>query len=243
MLIGNTSISTQLDWCRDEGADQAIFTHCGSEIVKADPRSIAARVRWLGRERGVAARVAYDGLRLARWQTLALTQIKAALAYRAQRARRARLSFCLPSTKGGSRVNRRNAVLFPHGADIGVRGLGTTREEAFAEAASALASAVVEPQTVSPRDLVEIDCAAPDDRLLFCDWLNAVIYEMAVRRMVFCRFAVSLQGQHLHGKAWGEAIDPGRHTPSTEAKGATMSGLKVEQLPDGTWVAECIVDV
>ncbi len=140
-------------------------------------------------------------------------------------------------------MNERGAVLFPHGADIGVRGLGPTREEAFAEAASALTSAVVEPDTVSPRELVEIDCAAPDDRLLFCDWLNALIYEMAVRRMLFCRFEVSLQGQRLHGKAWGETVDPNRHAASAEPKGATMSGLKVEQRQDGTWVAECIVDV
>jgi tRNA nucleotidyltransferase (CCA-adding enzyme) len=140
-------------------------------------------------------------------------------------------------------MNQQAAVLFPHGADIGVRGIGPTREDAFAEAAAALASAVVPPDMISPRERVDIDCAAPDDRLLFCDWLNAVIYEMAVRRMVFCQFKVSLDGQRLHGSAWGETIDPSRHSPSAEPKGATMSGLTVEQRADGSWVAECIVDV
>ena len=135
------------------------------------------------------------------------------------------------------------AGLFPHGADIGVRGLGRSRAEAFAAAASALAAAVAEPDTVAPAERIEIDCAAPDDRLLFCDWLNAVIYEMAVRRMVFRRFDVAVQGHGLHASAWGEAVDPPRHHPSVEPKGATMSGLKVAQRPDGTWVAECIVDV
>jgi len=140
-------------------------------------------------------------------------------------------------------MTEEQAVQFPHGADIGVRGTGATRAAAFAQAAAALAASVVEPETVSPTEVVAITCVAPDDRLLLCDWLNAVIYEMAVRRMVFRRFEVSLQGQSLEGRAWGEAIDPMRHAPAVEPKGATMSGLKVEQARDGTWVAECIVDV
>ncbi len=140
-------------------------------------------------------------------------------------------------------MNPAGAVLFPHGADIGVRGLGRTRDEAFAQAALALAGAVVDPQTVAPREAVGIDCAAPDDRLLFCDWLNAVIYEMEVRRMVFRRFEVSSQAHRLHAIAWGEAFDPTRHAAASEPKGATLSGLKVERRPDGAWVAECIVDV
>jgi tRNA nucleotidyltransferase (CCA-adding enzyme) len=135
------------------------------------------------------------------------------------------------------------AVQFPHGADIGVRGTGPTRAAAFAQAAAALAASMVEPETVSPSEVVSITCTAPNDRLLLYDWLNAVIYEMAVRRMVFGRFEVSLQGQRLDGRAWGEMIDPARHAPAVEPKGATMTGLKVEQLQDGSWIAETIIDV
>ena len=140
-------------------------------------------------------------------------------------------------------MSEATAVLFPHGADIGVRGLGRTRAEAFAAAAAALVGAVAEPARIAAKQRVEIECAAPDDRLLFCDWLNAVIYEMAVRRMVFCRFEVALSDHRLHASAWGEEADPVKHRPATEPKGATMSGLRVARRPDGMWVAECIVDV
>ncbi len=135
------------------------------------------------------------------------------------------------------------ASLFPHGADIGVRGTGATRAAAFAQAATALAGAMVEPDRVVPSDMVSITCTAPDDRLLLCDWLNAVIYEMAVRQMVFRRFDVTLDGQTLTGRAWGEPVHPPRHHPALEPKGATLSGLRVEQQEDGTWTAECIIDV
>ena len=45
-----------------EGVTRAIFTHCGSEIVREDGRVAEAKVEALGRERGVRATIAYDGL-------------------------------------------------------------------------------------------------------------------------------------------------------------------------------------
>ncbi len=62
IAIGHASIRAQLVWCQTEGVTRAVFTHCGSQIVGADGRSIAARIRRLGREHEVAARIAYDGL-------------------------------------------------------------------------------------------------------------------------------------------------------------------------------------
>ncbi len=63
-LIGHAPIATQLDWCASANVRRAIFTHCGSPIVRGDPRASSATVQRLGRERGVDARLAYDGDRL-----------------------------------------------------------------------------------------------------------------------------------------------------------------------------------
>ena len=62
--IGHSAITTQLGWCRKEGVGRAIFTHCGSEIVRSDARAVNARVRRLGEEHGVEASIAHDGLTL-----------------------------------------------------------------------------------------------------------------------------------------------------------------------------------
>lgn len=59
--IGHSSIRTQLTWCHCEGVAEAVFTHCGSEIVKANSRVMNRAVRELGAERGVLARIAFDG--------------------------------------------------------------------------------------------------------------------------------------------------------------------------------------
>jgi tRNA nucleotidyltransferase (CCA-adding enzyme) len=132
---------------------------------------------------------------------------------------------------------------FEHGADIGVRGIGATRAEAFAEAAVALTAVIVDPQTVIGATAIDIECAAPDDELLLADWLNALIFEMATRGMLFRRFVVALDDHRLIGKAWGERVDRARHHPAVEVKGATYTALSVAQRADGNWIAQCIVDV
>ena len=132
--------------------------------------------------------------------------------------------------------------LLPHGADMGVRGLGRSKAEAFEQAAVALTAVITEPTSVSAHERVEISCAAPDDELLLVEWLNALIYEMATRKMLFSRYEVRIDGNKLFGKAWGEPIDVERHQPAVEVKGATFTALKVSRDQD-CWIAQCIVDV
>lgn len=104
---------------------------------------------------------------------------------------------------------------FPHEADMGVRGFGSTQARAFEQAALALTAVVADIAAVEPRNLVTIDCEAPDRELLLAEWLNGLIYEMATRRMLFSRFEVQTDDQHLHARAWGERVDPVRHHPAT----------------------------
>ena len=132
---------------------------------------------------------------------------------------------------------------FPHGADVGVRGIGCDRNEAFEQAALALTAAITDPARVDSREAVTVRCEAPDDELLLVDWLNAVVYEMATRVMVFGRFRVHIGDGDLEGTAWGERIDAEKHHPAVEVKGATYTSLLVAAHGDGTWVAQCVVDV
>lgn len=132
---------------------------------------------------------------------------------------------------------------FHHVADVGVRGVGATVEEAFAEGACALAAVMYDVDGVREEACVEIVCESEDPELLFADWLNMLIYEMEVRRMVFGRFAVAIEGGRLCGKAWGEAFDAARHAISVGVKAATYMELKVYRRDDGQWAAQCVVDV
>jgi tRNA nucleotidyltransferase (CCA-adding enzyme) len=132
---------------------------------------------------------------------------------------------------------------FMHGADIGVEGRGPTPAAAFEEAALALTAVITDPAEVGAREAAAVACEAPDLELLLADWLNALIYEMAARRMLFGRFAVVIEDGRLQGTAWGEPVDIMRHRPAVEVKGATYTQLRVMQDEDGTWTAKCVVDV
>ena len=131
---------------------------------------------------------------------------------------------------------------YEHGADIGVRGLAGTKAGAFEQAALALTAVITEPQSVAASVTVQIRCEAPDDELLLADWLNALIYEMAVRRMLFGRFHVELDGTRLTAQAMGEPASVARHHPAVEVKGATYTTLRVAPV-EGGWLAQTVVDV
>jgi tRNA nucleotidyltransferase (CCA-adding enzyme) len=129
---------------------------------------------------------------------------------------------------------------FAHDADIGVRGIGPTVAAAFEQAAVALSAAVTEIARIAAATPVAIHCEAPNDALLLADWLNALIYEMATRHMLFRRFAVSIVAAgpqppdrrgpsgsdevlRLDAVAWGEPVDRDRHEPAVEPWPATRT--------------------
>lgn len=132
---------------------------------------------------------------------------------------------------------------FEHKADIGVRGIGRTLSESFEQAALALTAVAVDPVTIRTPETVRVECQSDDPEMLLVDWLNAIIFEAATRRMLFGRYAVEIRDGHLSARLYGEPIDRDRHQPAVEAKGATFTELHVAQQPDGTWIAQCVVDV
>ena len=131
---------------------------------------------------------------------------------------------------------------FPHDADIGVAGVGATKAEAFRQAALALTAVITDLAGVRHVSAVSVHCEAPNDELLLVEWLNALVYEMAVRAMVFGDYAVRIDGHRLQATAYGEPVDPDRHEPAVEIKGATMTALQVVHR-GSQWRAQCVVDV
>ena len=132
---------------------------------------------------------------------------------------------------------------FPHSADIGVRGYGKTKAEAFENAAVALSHVMTDASNLAQDVTVHVSCDAADDAALLVEWLNALVFEVATRHLLFGRFHVRIEDGHLDGRAAGEPIDRDRHELAVEVKGATYTALDVYERPDGWWVAQCIVDV
>lgn len=61
-LIGHTPFRTQLTWCRKLGVPEAIVTHCGSQIVEGDERTLKAKLGEWAEARDVEVDIAHDGM-------------------------------------------------------------------------------------------------------------------------------------------------------------------------------------
>ena len=132
---------------------------------------------------------------------------------------------------------------FSHDADIGIRGTGASAAAAFEQAALAMTAVITDPAKITPEEAVQVECEAPDIELLFMDWLNALVFEMATRGLVFGAFEVRIEGNRLYGVASGEPVDVARHEPAAEIKGATVTQLAVKEDAPGVWRAQCVIDV
>ena len=140
-------------------------------------------------------------------------------------------------------MHKRHWEHVEHDADIGLRATAASREGLFEAMAEALTALITDPGKVRTEQSVTIRCEAPDDALLLVDWLNALVYEMATRRMLFGDWRVTIDGHALDAVAIGETVDRERHEPVVEVKGATYTALSVSEDNAGVWHGQCIVDV
>ena len=135
-----------------------------------------------------------------------------------------------------------------HEADIGIRAWDKTLEKAFAQGGKALFDIMVDIKKVKKVSSVDIACEARDIPALFVEWLNHLITQADIKKMVFRDFKVTsiepfgYDLYKLKGTAFGEKLDPKKHTLKVEPKAATYFGLKYEFI-DGNHYLQCVIDV
>jgi SHS2 domain-containing protein len=133
---------------------------------------------------------------------------------------------------------------FEHTADLGLRVRAPTLVSLFAEAAQSLYWLII-PDLAKVRMVTEhrIELAAESREMLLFDWLSELLFTFETRHLLLNSFDVRLDDVRLSALCRGEPFDPARHALDHEIKAITYHGLKLEQLPDATWLAEVIVDV
>jgi SHS2 domain-containing protein len=136
---------------------------------------------------------------------------------------------------------------FSHTADLGIRVRAATVEDLFAEAGKGLFAAIVARlESVEPKEKKHVQLEA--DRLddLLYDWLSHLLYLFDAYRMVFSDFAIRIRQSEkyaLEGVAMGEPLSLQKHELHFEVKAVTYHRLRVEQVGDGSWEGEFIVDL
>lgn len=132
---------------------------------------------------------------------------------------------------------------FDHIADIGVRGIGESLEEAFENGAKALFSLLVDDISSIERKITrQVKCQSFDEVGLFVAWLNTLLAMSDLHTEVYNSFSVKISGLELSAEIMGEPWDKNKHGIGIEVKGATFSEAKVIK-KHGFYIAQCIVDV
>jgi SHS2 domain-containing protein len=132
--------------------------------------------------------------------------------------------------------------IWEHTADAGVTAHGRTLGEAFAQAAAGMYALMVDPDTVYESVLREVAIHAPDVERLLVNWLVELLVFTDAEGVVFRRFVVEVQDTTLHGRAYGERINPQRHTVRGQVKAVTRHQLEVAR-EEGSYRVRVLFDM
>jgi SHS2 domain-containing protein len=128
-------------------------------------------------------------------------------------------------------------------ADVGVRGWGASRAEAFAQATLGVFALLVTPDQVQGREDREVRAQADGPEGLLVAWIDECLYVHEIEGFVVRGVELTVCTDTLaHGVLHGEPVDPGRHQTGTVVKGATHHKLAVT-VRDGVHEIRVIVDV
>lgn len=130
-------------------------------------------------------------------------------------------------------------------ADIAFSAEADSLEKLLVEGAKATFETMVNLAEVKSREKRDIKLEADSPEKLFFEWIEELIYLKDADYLVFSKFEVTIkkgQKYFLEGTAWGEKIDPKRHTLRVDVKAITYHHFSVEQ-EKGKWKAFVILDI
>jgi SHS2 domain-containing protein len=131
-----------------------------------------------------------------------------------------------------------------HTADAEFIAYGRTLDEAFANAARAMFSLVVDHSKVNVTETREVSLISGSLEDLLYDWLAELLYLAEVDSLVFSKFEVKIthDGEYwLEGRAYGEKVRPA-HEVSLHIKAVTYHDLRVEKI-NNTYEAQVLLDI
>jgi len=130
-----------------------------------------------------------------------------------------------------------------HTADIGITAYGEDLAGLMANAARGMLSLIIDPQTVHSTLTKKIELEEKDRVTLLVVWLNTLLYELDVNRLLFREFDVVVSGPaKLSAACRGEKLDLAKHRLIREVKAATYHNLSISE-EKGIYSASIIFDI
>lgn len=120
--------------------------------------------------------------------------------------------------------------IIEHTADTGIIAYGADMEEAFANAAYGMFSLMADLEQVNEETSRYVEAEGSDRESLVVTWLNELLYQFDVERILFKRFDIlELTATRLKANVHGEKADMPRHELHGGVKAATYHMLEVRE--------------
>lgn len=134
-----------------------------------------------------------------------------------------------------------------HTADAYIEAYGSSLENAFENAASAMTDVMTELEKVEAKKEKTFLVEAQDLPALLYSWLEEILLEFELGGKLYSRFEVSRieessDGFKLHARGWGESYDSRRHPSKVGIKAATYHQMEILKDPTGV-VLRFILDI
>lgn len=124
--------------------------------------------------------------------------------------------------------------LLDHVTDAIVEVESGSLDEAFAEAATAVAEITLDTSRVAERETRELEASGRDVRHALLDWLEEANMAIITGGFAARRFEARVAGRgpcEVRGTAHGEALDMARHGFRVEVKAPTLHMMEVSESP------------
>ena len=131
-----------------------------------------------------------------------------------------------------------------HTAEAGIISRGATLADAFANAAEGMYALMLDLDGIEEREVRDVAVEDENHEALLTRWLLELLFLTETEDLVFRRFVVDeLADRRLHGRAWGERFDPGRHrTNNVMVKAVTHYLLEIER-ENGGYRVQVLFDI
>lgn len=131
-------------------------------------------------------------------------------------------------------------------ADLAFRAQGKTISDLFKNCAVAVTEAMVDPQTIDPKQEVEVKLESPNLDDLLYDFLSEIVAIKDADGLLFSQFDIKINKEknvyELHAKLKGEEVNPDVQEVRDDVKAVTRHHFELKKVADG-FEAQVILDV
>jgi SHS2 domain-containing protein len=114
-----------------------------------------------------------------------------------------------------------------HTADCKFKAFGKTKEEQFGNAALAMFNVMIDPLTVSPMLIKEINITGEDDCQLLYNFLEELLFLLDTESFLLHKvIELKIEGKVLHAKVYGDT-DIDKYEISGDVKAVTYNDMEI----------------